>query len=244
MTTASLTVRERLLSALYGSPELRPGEANQLLADHDADTIALRVRVTELEAELKKYVGVEPTIAEEMAYLSRCLDAVIGVCDAAERQATRWEHPLPVPEWVATVRNAVDGVLAPATTTPTTLRWDRTVMPPDGQDPHTIVCCTDTDTGRSVALFLDPIERTRLALRLADPGDASGQAARREVLRQVVTAEGGRWKSSRARRLLAEHGYAITPRTARNDLAALCAEGLLVAHDEPGIRYYTPKGDR
>ena len=145
---------------------------------------------------------------------------------------------------MTTVRNAVDGVHTPATTTPTTLRWDRTVMPPDGQDPHTIVCCTDTETGRPAALFLDPIERTRLALRLADPGDASGQAARREVLRQVVTAEGGRWKSSRARRFLAEHGYAITPRTARNDLAALHEEGLLVQHDEPGVRYYTPKGAR
>ena len=30
--------------------------------------------------------------------LSRCLDAVIDVCDDAEKQATRWEHPLPVPE--------------------------------------------------------------------------------------------------------------------------------------------------
>ncbi|MFI8535406.1 hypothetical protein ACIGMX_34815 [Streptomyces aquilus] len=33
-------------------------------------------RIAELEAERKRYVGAEPTIAEEMAYLSRCIDAV------------------------------------------------------------------------------------------------------------------------------------------------------------------------
>lgn len=59
--------------------------------------------------ELAKYVGAEPTIAEEMQYLSRCLDAVRDVCDATEKQATRWEHPLPVPEWVAQVREAASG---------------------------------------------------------------------------------------------------------------------------------------
>jgi hypothetical protein len=36
----------------------------------------LRARVAELEAERAKYVGKEPTIAEEMAYLSRCFHAV------------------------------------------------------------------------------------------------------------------------------------------------------------------------
>ena len=35
-----------------------------------------RNRVAELEAELKKYVGAEPTIADEMAHLNRCIDAV------------------------------------------------------------------------------------------------------------------------------------------------------------------------
>jgi hypothetical protein len=45
----------------------------------------------QLRAELAKYVGAEPTIAEEMAYLSRCFHAVHDVCDEAERQATRWE---------------------------------------------------------------------------------------------------------------------------------------------------------
>jgi hypothetical protein len=36
----------------------------------------LRSWVAELEAERAKYVGVEPTIAEEMAHLNRCIDAV------------------------------------------------------------------------------------------------------------------------------------------------------------------------
>lgn len=69
-----------------------------------------QARITELEAELVKYVNTEPTIVDEMAYLHRCLNAVHEVCDQAEKQATRWEQPLPVPEWVAVVREAADGV--------------------------------------------------------------------------------------------------------------------------------------
>ncbi|MFI6117441.1 hypothetical protein [Kitasatospora sp. NPDC051164] len=75
---------------------------------------ALLARVRELEAERALYVGVEPTIAEETAELNRRLDAVGAVCDAAEKQATRWEHPLPVPEWVAAVRAAANGEPAPS----------------------------------------------------------------------------------------------------------------------------------
>jgi hypothetical protein len=44
-----------------------------------------RARVAELETELKKYVGAEPTIAEEMAYVSRCLFAVYDLCAEAKR---------------------------------------------------------------------------------------------------------------------------------------------------------------
>jgi hypothetical protein len=45
-----------------------------------------------------------------MAYLSHCLHAVYDVCEEAVRQATRWENPLPIPEWVETVRAAADGL--------------------------------------------------------------------------------------------------------------------------------------
>jgi hypothetical protein len=79
-------------------------------------------RVAELETERAKYVGVEPTIAEEMAYLSRCLDAVHEACDRAVRQATRPEHPLPIPDWVDTVRQAADGATEPLGTRPA-LPW-------------------------------------------------------------------------------------------------------------------------
>ena len=62
-----------------------------------------------LRAELDKYIGKEPTLREEMAYLNRCLNAVFEVCREAEKQATRWENPLPVPEWVSLVRSAAAG---------------------------------------------------------------------------------------------------------------------------------------
>ncbi|WP_030764876.1 hypothetical protein [Streptomyces sp. NRRL F-2664] len=66
-------------------------------------------RVEELADRLAKYEGHEPTVDEEMAYLNRCLNAVIDVCDKAESGANRWQNPLPVPEWVPTVRAAASG---------------------------------------------------------------------------------------------------------------------------------------
>jgi len=63
-------------------------------------------RVAELE---HKCIGAEPTVAQEMAYLSRCFHAVHDLCDKAEQQAARWEHPLPTPAWVEQVRKAASG---------------------------------------------------------------------------------------------------------------------------------------
>lgn len=63
----------------------------------------------ELADQLEKYVGHEPTISEEMTYLNGCLNAVHAACDRAEKDAARWERPLPVPEWVPVIRAAASG---------------------------------------------------------------------------------------------------------------------------------------
>lgn len=62
-----------------------------------------------LTAELAKYDGKEPTVAEEMQHLNRCLTAVYDLCEETKQGARRWENPLPVPEWVAAVEKAADG---------------------------------------------------------------------------------------------------------------------------------------
>ncbi|MFE2967537.1 hypothetical protein ACFXKC_28465 [Streptomyces sp. NPDC059340] len=64
-------------------------------------------RVTELEAELAKYVGHEPTIAEEMAYLSNSLDAVLALCHETKNSGALGVTPEAVEqaasgEWTAT----------------------------------------------------------------------------------------------------------------------------------------------
>ena len=41
--------------------------------------------------------------------LDGAVSRVAALCDAAEREALRWADPLPVPEWVASVREALDG---------------------------------------------------------------------------------------------------------------------------------------
>ena len=119
-------------------------------------------RVTELETDLKRYVGAEPTIAEQMAYLSRCFLAVHQVCDEAEQQATRWEHPLPVPEWVATVRAAA---FDERDTTPTALPWAHAM---DDSDLH---------------LFLDHLVSAALGRWHSDP-----EVPDRTVLADIETA--------------------------------------------------------
>ncbi|MFF8659532.1 hypothetical protein [Streptomyces huasconensis] len=74
-----------------------------------AELAAVRAELDQAQAELAKYVGKEPTVVEEMAYLNSCLNAAFDVCDQAEKQAKRWEQPLPVPGWVEVVRSAATG---------------------------------------------------------------------------------------------------------------------------------------
>ncbi|MFI0233088.1 hypothetical protein [Streptomyces sp. NPDC017086] len=80
----------------------------------------LRDRIAALEKERAKYVGKEPTIAEEMAYLSRCIDSVLDLCEKAEKQA----GGQPVPEWVEQVRAAAEGMVE-RRSYPPALPWAR-----------------------------------------------------------------------------------------------------------------------
>ncbi|MBD3549811.1 hypothetical protein [Streptomyces sp. JV180] len=71
--------------------------------------VTLEQENARLGAELERYVGKEPTVRDEMAYLQRCLNSVLELCDHAATQATRRENPLPVPEWATAVREAAAG---------------------------------------------------------------------------------------------------------------------------------------
>ena len=117
---------------------------NEALSDAAEQLRVQRDRIAELETERRKYVGVEPTVAEEMAYMNRCLNAVYAVCDAAEKQATRWEQPLPVPEWVALVRNAADGLTLAAPALPPA------PIPRQAEDPHDSPLHHDYALGRDL----------------------------------------------------------------------------------------------
>ncbi|MEV6833532.1 hypothetical protein AB0N17_03210 [Streptomyces sp. NPDC051133] len=107
----------------YAAGEERPVLWSVYNAMHNRAATA-EARVAELERERAKYVGKEPTIAEEMAYLSRCIDSILDLCTKAEEQAGRWEQPLPVPEWVAEVRKAAEGLIE-RQTYPPALPWAR-----------------------------------------------------------------------------------------------------------------------
>lgn len=70
-------------------------------------------------------------------------------------------------------------------------------------------------------------------------------AQRQAALLRAVQAQGGRWKSGRARRLYQQLGYGCLSKSiASHDLAALAAAGHLTRHDSDGCRYYEPTGTR
>jgi hypothetical protein len=60
----------------------------QWLKNSPAHAAALLAELDRTRAELKKYVGVEPTVADESAYLTRCLNAVRELCEAAKRDGS------------------------------------------------------------------------------------------------------------------------------------------------------------
>lgn len=94
-------------------------EAEQA-ADRERYTAGLRradEHVNAMSEELKRYADGEETpvlwsvynaMHSRAATAEGCITSVLALCDKAEKQATRWEHPLPVPEWVGEVRRAVE----------------------------------------------------------------------------------------------------------------------------------------
>ena len=68
-------------------------------------------------------------------------------------------------------------------------------------------------------------------------------ADRRSVLLSEIRMDPtGRWKSGRAVKALRARGFhPVSMATASHDLAALAADGHLVMHEEPGVRWYEPK---
>lgn len=69
---------------------------------HAAFTALARTAVSELLAELAA-VRAERDEAQER------LSSVLDLCDREQRNAMRWENPIPVPEWVAPVQRAALG---------------------------------------------------------------------------------------------------------------------------------------
>ncbi|MER6235902.1 hypothetical protein ABT185_07475 [Streptomyces clavifer] len=65
---------------------------------------------------------------------------------------------------------------------------------------------------------------------------------RRAWLAQTITATPGEWTTHRAEEALAGSPFSCHRNTARKDLRALTARGVLTAADRDGRRYYTPKG--
>lgn len=126
---------------------------------------------------------------------------------------------------------------------PVTVFWDHTVVAPaNNSDETTLVLCKSED-GQPVTLSLTDGARRSLALKLIDPDGACGHIARLAFLRHEIGKlhTGERLTTKRAARLYTKAGYPAGNQqaSARRDLATLHREGLLVQHDEDGVRFYT-----
>ena len=92
-------------------PELR-----RTVEHHQAGKQRWRERAVKAEAEAYQYrtaLEASGRKAErdrvERDALKRRIDAVLDLCDREERNAARWENPIPVPEWVGPVQRAALG---------------------------------------------------------------------------------------------------------------------------------------
>lgn len=79
----------------------------------------------------------------------------------------------------------------------------------------------------------------RAQARIAPDTTAADLERQTALMAGIRQEPARRWKSGRAVGLLRRLGYhPISPRTASRDLAALAAAGLLVMHEEKGVRWY------
>lgn len=107
-------VKDRMLARRAARFTSHPERLATLLVARTEELLAAEARVAELEAERAKYVGAEPTIAEEMAYLSRCIDSVLDLCSEAESKGITSGGPFTV----EAVRKAADGLVERASYPP------------------------------------------------------------------------------------------------------------------------------
>lgn len=113
--------------------------------------------------------AVQGTVAElhrQLADREQRLAAVLDACAAAEHEATRWEDPLPVPDWVAAVRAAATGKPAPDPAA-VTARWSGELTWIEDDTTGTVYAPLRLADGRALVLALDTPEADKLTQALA-----------------------------------------------------------------------------
>lgn len=170
---------DTLISALEGSPEVRPGTAPTLVSEALAE-----VRADERTRTLGELIHVAEEFSGHVTVQELRRMAAAGQAPAPQPETTpecrECEHPAHRPSDCTEQRDGDDCACSAGQTpapdlTPIPLSWDRLVMHPAGEDDHTIVACM-TDDGRPAALFLDDEHREALGLQLVDP-DGEGETA-------------------------------------------------------------------
>lgn len=81
----------------------------EIAAHAPEDVRALLAEVKRLRDELGQMRAARDVIAQLHRDADSRLGAVLDICDREQRNAMRWQDPIPVPEWVAPVQRAALG---------------------------------------------------------------------------------------------------------------------------------------
>jgi hypothetical protein len=110
----AIVARALRIARQYAMPDETDQDDLDQLTDFDVPQLVAEVRRLRIEAEKARaqIANYQPVLAEVDAHkgqLTNRLNAVLDICDREQRNAMRWENPIPVPDWVAPVQRAALG---------------------------------------------------------------------------------------------------------------------------------------
>lgn len=85
--------------------------------DRRTEDVAFLERATlpELRRTVQHHIDGKQRWRDRAEKAEARLSAVLDLCDREQRNAMRWENPIPVPDWVATVQGLALGDIKPGT---------------------------------------------------------------------------------------------------------------------------------
>jgi hypothetical protein len=117
----AIVARALRIGRQYVMPDETDQDDLDRLTDFDVPQLVAEVRGLRIQAakDRAQIANHQPVLAElnrlraeldaRKEQLTNRINAVLDICDREQRNAMRWENPIPVPDWVAPVQRAALG---------------------------------------------------------------------------------------------------------------------------------------